>query len=512
MSEFVSDKKRIARNTMYLYIRMLLGMIVTLYTARVILESLGAVDYGLYNVVGGVVLLMTFINGPLHSATVRFLTFELGRQNQEKLTETFAASLNLHILAGLLAIIVGETVGLWFLYNKLIIPEERLAVAFWVYHFSIIMCFIDFTQVPYTASINSHENMSLYAYIGLYEAFSKLLIAYMIAIAPYDRLFFYSLLLLINKIGIQLFCRYYSIKHYQECRFKLFWNKTLYKKLYTYAGWDTFGGVAVVCEGQGINILLNLFFGPLVNAARAIGMQIRGATVSFVNSLLTAVKPQIVKNFAVGKYADMYDLVFSTTKFSYFLMLFLMLPIMFEMDIILQIWLGNNIPEYTSTFAIIILLIELVTIIDKSFNMAFHAIGKVKFGNIVGGTLLILSLPISYLCLWLGLKPYSVFVVLLIINIIETIFDFFLIHFYVTFSIRKVVFTIFLPMFVVTIISIIPPIALSFLLGVSFLRMILNIILIEIVLIISIWWLGISNKERAMIKNLITKKLFRRCK
>ena len=509
MTTFVSDEKRIAKNTMYLYLRMFLVMVVTIYTSRVILEALGASDYGIYNVVGGVVMLMAFIKGPLNSATVRFLTYELGKQDEKKLANTFAASLNIHIFSGFLAVIIGETIGLWFFFNQLIIPEERVDIAFWVFQLSIINCFFSFTQVPYMASINSHENMSVYAYIGLYEAFSKLAISYLIVISPIDRLLLYAALLLINQCTIQLFCCYYSVKHYKECRFRCFWDKCLYAKIFNYAGWDTFGGVAVMCESHGVNILLNMFFGPVVNAARAIALQIRTAIIQFCTNIIAAVKPQVVKNYAVGNYVDMYKLVFTTTKFTYYLMLMLMLPVYFEINIILRIWLGSTIPDYTAIFAQLILIDSLIYIIDATFLMAFHAIGKIRFGNVVGGSLMISSLPVSYACLRLGYEPSSVFVVLIVINSVGSIFDFLLIHHYVNFSKMEFTKNTLLPIIGVTLFSILVPISIVSFFQESICRLALNTILSELIIFSIIWIVGLNNSEKQVVKRFVTNKVGR---
>lgn len=509
MPEFVSDKKRIAKNTAYLYVRMILVTLITLYTSRVILQTLGASDFGIYNVVGGVVAMMAFVRGPLNGATVRFLTFELGRQDKKKLSDTFAACLNLHIFVGILAIIIGETIGLWFFYNKLNIPEDRMWVASWVYQFSIVNCFFDLTQISYKASINSHEKMSVYAYIGLYEAASKLLIVYLITVSPWDRLLFYGFLLMVNKIAVQLYCRYYCLRNYSECSFRLFWDKPLYKKLSGYAGWDTFGGVALVCEGQGVNILLNIFFGPVVNAARAIALQIRTAVTMFISNLTAAVRPQIVKNYAVGNVDEMYNLVFMTTRYSYYLMLILMLPIFFETETILSIWLGNNVPDFTGIFTKLVLIVGLINSVDNTFLMAYHAIGKIKTGNLFGGTLMILSLPIGYICLKIGMAPPSVFYVLIIVNSIGTIIDFWLIHHYVAFSYGKFLLDVALPMILVTALSVVAPFLISHSFPASIMRFFTNTIIMELIMILVVWYVGVRPEERtnvlAVIKSRITR-------
>ncbi len=419
-----TSNKTIAKNTMFLYIRMFIVMVVTFYTSRVILAVLGASDYGIYNVVGGIVTMMAFLNGALSSSSSRFLTYELGTGNMEQLKKTFSASLNLHICVALLVLIVGETVGLWFFYEKLVIPDERMNAAFWVYQFSIITTMVNFTQVPFNASLIAHENMSVYAYVGLYEALSKLIIVYLLQIAPFDHLIIYALLLMLNTVGIQLFYRIYTSRKYNECRFNLVTDKTIYKKLLGYSGWDLFGGVAVICQSQGINILLNLFFGPVVNAARAITFQIQGALNQFVTNFLTAVRPQVVKSFAADDYHRMYSLTFSAAKYSYLLMLALMLPLCFEISFVLKIWLGDNVPENTYEFTLIVMITYLMETFHSASLMSYHAIGRIKTGNIVGGTLMILALPLSYISLKIGYPAYSVFIVIFCVNFIQMFFDY----------------------------------------------------------------------------------------
>ena len=311
-------------------------MVVTFFTSRIVLQVLGETDYGVYNVVGGIVTMMAFLNGALGASTSRFLTFHLGRGDQEALKKTFAATLNLHLLIALLVIILGETIGLWFFYEKLNIPDDRMVAAFWVYQFSIITTCINFTQVPFNASIISHENMSIYAYVGLYEALSRFGIAYLIYLSPIDKLIFYALIYMLNTVLVQLFYRLYTKRLYSECRFQFVREKSLYRQLLTYGGWDLFGGMASVAQGQGINIVLNLFFGPSVNAARAIAVQIQTGVTAFVQNITVAFRPQVIKSYACGDTARMYSLTFKAAKYSYALMLALSIPICFEMPFILS--------------------------------------------------------------------------------------------------------------------------------------------------------------------------------
>lgn len=506
----MSDSKRIAKNTAFLYARLFVVMVVTFFTSRVILDVLGASDYGVYNVVGGVVTFMAFLNGALGSSTSRFLTYELGKGNQERLDKTFSASLNLHIGVALLVLLVGETAGLWFFYEKLVIPEERMTAAFWVYQFSIVTTMFNFTQVPYNATLIAHENMSIYAFVGLYEALSKLAIVYLLMISPIDRLVFYGLLLMLNTIGIQLFYRFYTYRKYEECRLRKVTDKALYKTLLGYSGWDLFGGVAVVSQGQGINILLNLFFGPVVNAARAISVQIQGGVSVFVTNFLTAVRPQVVKSFAEGNTEEMYRLTFKSAKFAYFLMLAITLPVCFEIRFILRVWLGDGMPEGTPVFAVIILCTYLMETFHQASLMSYHAIGKIKWGNIVGGSLMILALPISYVVLRMGMPAYSAFLVIFAVNFIQMFWGWAIIHHYVSFSYKRLVRMVYTPAIVVTLVSLIAPMLITLNMPDGFMRFIILLVVSETVLAISVYHVGTTAGERKMIKQSVQNKLRRK--
>ena len=486
---------------------MMVVMVVALYTSRVILNSLGASDYGLYNVVGGIVTIIAFLNSALGGSTSRFLTFALGEKDVVKQRNTFGAALNLHICVALLVLLVGETIGLWFFYEKMIIPEERMTAAFWVYQFSIITTMVSFTQVPYNASLIAHEEMSIYAYVGLYEAFSRLAIAVLITLSPIDKLIFYGLLLLINSIGVRMFYRWYAVRHFIECRFSFVRDKNLYRKLLSYGGWDLFGHLAIVCQGQGINLLLNVFFGPIVNAARAIAFQIQGAVMHFVSNFMTAVRPQVIKNYAEGNVDRMYKLTFYTAKFSYMLMLALVVPISFEINFILKLWLGDNVPDDTALFAVIVL----VTYTWRTFHIAalmpFHAIGKIKTGNVTIGSLMIASLPIGYFSLKIGCPAYTVFVVILIIEIISMFAIWWLIHKYEYFPYRELFVKVLIPSGIVTLITITLPILIINYYEDGWKRFLLVAFVSELSLLLSALYVGLNKEERSRVFSFIKNKL-----
>lgn len=478
---------------------MMVVMAVSLYTSRVILNTLGTTDYGIYNVVGGVVTIVGFLNGALAASTSRFLTFSLGEGIMDKQKAIFGASLNLHLCIALLVLVFGETIGLWFFYEKMIIPEERMTAAFWVYQFSIITTMVSFTQVPYNASLIAHERMSIYAFVGFYDAISRLVIAFLITVSSIDKLFLYALLLLLNSIGVQIFYRWYVSSRFEECHFKFVKDKTFYKELISYGGWDLLGNLALVCQGQGVNLLLNVFFGPVVNAARAIAFQIQGAVMQFVSNFLTAVRPQVIKNYAEGNVDRMYTMTFYTAKFSYMLMLALVVPICFEIKFILSIWLGDAVPDNTALFAVLILVIYTFRIFHVAALMPYHAIGKIKTGNITIGSLMIATLPAGYILFKLGMPAYSVYLAIFAVEIIGMFAIYWLLHNNEYFSYKSVFTKILIPSLMVTICTTITPTLIYFYIEEGWLRLFLTTITCELSLVLSVLYLALTKDERNRI-------------
>ncbi|MDO4319836.1 MAG: hypothetical protein Q4C34_04600 [Bacteroidales bacterium] len=505
-------KKTIARNTAFLYVRMLVVMAVTFYTSRVVLNALGETDYGIYDVVGGVVTLLSFVNGSLSASTSRFLTYELGRGDTCRLASTFSAALNLHIGAALLVIVLGETLGVWFLYNKMTIPPEQLTAAFWILQFSIVTTCFTFTQVPFNASIISHENMSVFAYVGLYEGFSKLAIAYLIQLGTDNRLILYGLLLMVNAVLIQTFLRFYTRRRYDECRMRMVRDKALYRKLLGYSGWDIFGNVAVMVQSQGINIVLNIFYGPVLNAARAIAVQIQGGLRAFVTNFLMAVRPRVVKLFAEGDHAGMYNLTFYGCKIAYFMILALVLPIAFDLEFLLHVWLGDNVPPYTDVFAWIIMGIVLSDAFHSAFLMAFHAIGRIKTGNVVCGSLMIMALPVGYLTLKVGLPPYSVFVTILVINVICHIISWIIAHGYVRFSYRRLLGIVYGPCMLTSVLALAVPSLIVWAMPSGWMRFITLLTIGEGAYLALVYLVGFNRDERAHMINPLIGKLIKKFK
>lgn len=429
-----ANNKIVAKNTLILYLRMFLVMCVQLYTSRVILDSLGVVDFGIYGVVGGIVVMFSSIMGSLSGSVSRFLTVELGKGDLEELRKTFSSSLLMLVLQGLLIVILSETIGIWFLNNKMEIPIDRLQSAFWVLQFSILTSFLSVTQVPYTSIIVAHENMKIYAYLGLSESFAKLGVAFLISISPIDKLIWYAMLIMVIQLSSILILRLYCLRNYEESRFRFHRNFKQYKEILVYSLYDLIGNLSVMLQGQGLNMLLNTFFGPVVNAARAIAYQVQGATNQFTGNFITALRPRIMKLYAQGKENEMMSLVYFGSITTYILVLLLIVPLSFEINFILSLWLGEY-PNYADSFTIIVLIAALLNSARNPRIIVFHATGKIRLSNIVTGSVLCSAFPIGYVLLKMGGSPNAAFYGMLFSVLLADITNMFILRRCVNFSI-----------------------------------------------------------------------------
>lgn len=396
--------KTIAKNTLFLYFRMMFTMIVSLYTSRVILQVLGVDDYGIYQAVGGIVGFLSFINGALSTGTSRFLTFELGTGDFEKLKRTFSTTLTIHIGLATLIVFLAETIGLWFLYHEMVIPPDRMDAAVFVYHISILTAVFTLTQVPYNASIIAHEQMSIFAYVSIFEVTAKLLIVYMLKLGDFDNLKFYATLLFIVQVGLMLFYRIYCTRQFTETKYKFIYDKSILKSIAGFSGWSLFANGAIALNNQGILLLINMFFNPAVVAARAISIQVNMAINQFVGNFRTAVNPQIVKKYAAGDIKGSQKLLLESTKYSYYMMFLLCFPICLLARPILELWLGV-VPEYTVIFLQLILIQSLFQVFDTSFYTALYAKGQLRENALISPTLGFLGFPIVYGLFQMGCSP-----------------------------------------------------------------------------------------------------------
>ena len=408
MTNQISDNnKRIAKNTLLLYFRMLITMIVGLYTSRVVLRALGVSDYGLYNVVGGVVTMFTFINGSMAAGTQRFITFELGTGNMAALKKVFSTSIVVHLIMIAAIFFLAETIGLWFVMNKMVFEPGRETDAIWVYQFSIIACLLSIIQAPFMASLIAHEKMNIYAYMSIYDAVIKLAIAIVIQFTSFDRLIYYAALILLANISSVLIYNIYCQRQYEECRLSLSFDKQTFNKMFSFSAWDIVGSLAAVGQAQGVNIVINMFCGTIVNAARGVSVTVNTMVMQFVNNFLMAANPQLIKYYANNQIKEMIRLAINTANLSTYLLLFIGIPIFVEIEFLLHLWLGVY-PDYAPAFCRIILLQSLVQSMGTPTMRSLHAVGNIRMMNILVGTLLVLILPFSYLLFWLGCSANTV--------------------------------------------------------------------------------------------------------
>ena len=458
MSQTSQNNKRIAKNTLLLYVRMLFLMAVNLYTSRVVLNALGVEDFGIYNVVGGVVAMFGFINSSMASATQRYITFALGKGNMDGLQKVFSTALQIHALISAIIVVLGETVGLWFMYTQMQIPAERMDAAFWVLQCSIVSTVVMIVSVPYNADIIAHEKMSAFAYISILEAVLKLAVAYLLIAFSADKLVLYAFLILAVQLLIRFCYSLYCNRHFEESRYRHVWDKALFKEMTGFAGWSMFGNLSAVLFGQGLNMLLNVFFGPVVNAARAVAVQVQTAVQQFVGSFQMALNPQITKTYAKGEMNEMHKLMFRSARFSFYLLLFLSLPVLFETDFILTVWL-KTVPEDAVVFLRIMICISLLYTLSNPLMIANQATGKVKKYQAVCGTILLMILPISYVCLRLGCPAYSVFIVHFVMESIAQLARMFMLRPLIGVRIRDYFRNIYVRVLAVATLSVIPPFA-----------------------------------------------------
>ena len=494
-----NNNKRIAKNTMLLYGRMLLLMLISLYTSRVILNALGVEDYGIYNVVGGVVTMFSALSGSLSAAISRFITFELGKGNRKKLNKVFCTSINVQMMLIVLITILLETVGLWFLNTKMTIPTERMTAAFWVFQISVATFAINIWSVPYNATIIAHERMSAFAYISIFDAVAKLIIAFLIIKNPFDRLIYYAFLVLVVGLIQRYLYAYYCKKHFIECRYHFSFDKETFKEIFGFAGWNFIGSSATVLRDQGGNLIINIFLGPTVNAARGIAMQINSAVTGFVSNFMTALNPQITKSYASGDYEYMFKLVFQGARLSYYILLIMALPIMFTVPYLLELWLGI-IPEHASNFAILVLLFTLSECLAGPLITVMLATGNIRNYQIIVGGCQLLNLPLSFLALKLGFPPESIFAIAIIVSVLCEFTRLLMLNRMVGLSVGLFLKNVYSNVIIVTMLSSVLPFIMVHYVGVdSFVKFIFTALVSLASVIIFIYTIGCNNQERKLI-------------
>lgn len=496
MSDNISSNKRIAKNTIMLYIRMLLSMVVSLYTSRVVLNTLGVEDYGIYGVVGGVVALFGFLNASMSGATSRFLTYEIGRDDFLKLKETFNAALIVHFAIAIIVFVLAETIGLWILIEKLVLPKERMFAAHVVYQLSIFSSMISITQVPYNSAIMSHEKMDIYAYVELLNVTLKLLIVFLLPILGNDKLIVYACLVLVVSILIAFIYRFYCIRHYKETHFRFIYKKDLFYQILSFSGYDLYGNLGARIYQQGTSMLLNVFFGVLLNTASSIATTVQGVVSSFSGNILLAFRPVIIKLYAQKNMVEMIEKFQSAMLFSSILMIVVVVPFTIHLPYIMNLWLGM-IPEYAVDICRILLLTSILNQMQMTCNIVIHATGKIKGLSFFTGTIFALSVIGVYFLFKVTLFPISAYYFFIFVHVTILINDFRLIKKYISiFSYKIILIKVLLPTICLLCFNYFALLCFNYYVDIPIFIKVLLTFLISIFLILSLSYLFIMTKEQ----------------
>lgn len=495
-----SDNKRIAKNTIFLYFRSILVMAVGLYTSRIILQVLGVSDFGLYNAIGSIVAMFSIINGVLAMGTSRFLTFELGRHDQIRLKKTFGAAFTMHVVMAIMLFILMETIGLWFVNNKMNIPSGREFAANFVYQFSILTSMLTLTQVPYSAAIIAHEKMNIYAYVGIAEVMFKLSLVFTLLYIPFqDNLIAYAIIMALWAIGLQMFYRHYCYKRFPESHLSIVKEKDIYKNMLGYSIWDFIGQFCATGNTQGVNLLINMFFGVTINAARGVAYQVESALTQFSGNFMTALQPQIVKAFAKNDKERFFQLVYEGGKFSYFLLFIVTLPVFLEADYILSLWL-NTVPPLATIFLRWILIINLVRVTARPLIQAVHATGNVKYLNLWSGVYSAATfLPMVYLFYKLGYDSWFCFVVQAFNGIVCTYLEALALRKNVKFNLTEYFYKVYGSVIGISIIAALLPSIYVYISPSGFDRLVITCFISFLSSVIAILFLGFDKKQRSKI-------------
>lgn len=511
MSNTTENNKRIAKNTLLLYVRMFLLIFVQLYTVPIILKTLGVEDYGIYNVVGGVVTMFSFIGGSLASGSQRFIAFEIGRKNKKKLKEVFNTTITIYLVLALIALVLLEIGGYWFLNSRMNIPDNRMYAANWVFQLSIISFIINLISIPYNAVVIAHERMSIYAYVSILECVLKLAAAILLQYILFDHLIMYAILICSVSIIIRIRKKIYCIRNFEECqKYQFTWDSNKGKELLSYSGWNMIGAVALISRQQGLNIVINLFFGPLLNAAHSISQQINGVLTQFINNVYMSTRPQITKLYANNETEEMWSLVFHSSKLAFYLLMILSIPLILELDKILEIWL-HNVPPYTVIIGRLMILSILIETLANQIISAYQAANKIKRYQIYSSTIILLNIPISYIFLRFQptnpIIPYSISILLSILYVISIIWN---AHKELKMNINKYIQSILVKIVIVYGITIlfawlsIQPIPSSFF------RIIYTCCITLLISFLIIWLIGLDKSEKYFVNNIIKQKIRRK--
>lgn len=503
-----ANNKRIARNTMFLYVRMLFLVAVSLFTSRIVLEALGVSDFGIYNVVGGVVAMFGIVSGSISAAISRYITYELGSGSRERLESIFSTSVNILLIISVVIVILAETLGLWFINTKMVFPPGRLHAANWVFQLSIANFIINLVSLPYNAAIISHEKMSAFAYISILEAVGKLGIAYLIMLSVPDRLVFYAILMCVLAVIIRIVYMRYCRGHFPECRYRLGLDRPLLREMFGFAGWNFIGASSAMLRDQGGNVVINLFYGTVVNAACGIAVQVNTAITGFVTNFMTALNPQITKSYAAGDYGYMMTLVFQGARLSFYMLLLISLPVLLNTHYILSLWL-TVVPGYAPLFVQLILIFAMSESISNPLITATLATGRIRNYQLIVGGLQMLNLPVVYVLLRFGFPPQWVYITAIIISQCCLAARLVMLRGMLNLNVRLYMTHVWLNVLLVSLCALVIPAAVRFLLTENFINFVAITLLSLCCTAAAIFFVGCSRDERAFVRAKIHKLIKR---
>ena len=506
MPSVSSNNKRIFRNTVFMYARMLIIMCVSLYTVRVVLNALGQSDYGINNVVAGVVTMFGFLSSTMSAASLRFFSFDLGRNDLDSLSRYFSVTFWCYVALAIIGIILAETLGLWIVKTQLVIPQERMTAALYVYQFAIITFIAQILLVPFNALILAHERMDLYAYVGVIEAIIKLLIAMAVKYIDGDKLIMYAGMTTLSTVSITAFYVLYDRKNFAESHIKIIWDKSIFKTVFSYSSWSLYGSISLVFRNQGINILLNMFFGPIVNAARAIAYQIDGAILKFVNGFYQAVRPQLTKYYAANQERQMLSLAYRSSRLCFYLFYIFAVPLFIETPFVLKLWLENP-PELAVVFTRLVLVNSVIESLSTPFKGVITSTGIIKKNQLINGTIRFLNFPIAWILLKMGMPPESTLYIAILSGILCHIVRLQISSNLTTLSYKEYFLESLLPILKVGILIPIIPCFLYFSIHNTMVQFISVVASSLILSIIIIWLFGLDSLERVKIGSVIRTKL-----
>lgn len=494
----LSSNKRLAKNTMLLYVRMFFLMIVTFYTSRVVLNALGVEDFGIYNAVAGFVAMFNLISASITVAITRFITFELGKTKSQELDRVFSSSVNVQLIIIVIVVAIAETLGLWFLNSKMVIPHDRLVATNYVYQTTILVLAVNLFNIPYNAAIIAHEKMSAFAYISIIDAVFRLFTAFAISYTTSDKLVVYGILTVIVSILLRSIYTIYCKRNFPECTYHFIIDRAILKKMFSYAGWTYIGTSGALLRDQGGIILINLFFGPVINAARGISVQVQSAVNNFAQNFMTAINPQITKSYAAGDIDHMKYLISKGTRFGYYLVLLLSLPILFNTEYILQIWL-KTVPAQTVIFVRFSIIFVLSESISNSLITAASASGKIRNYQLLVGGIQFANFPITWILFKLGYPPVSVLVVAILLSQCCFLGRLYILRGMISLSSRKFLRNSYMPILLVTVVSIIIPSLVAYRIEPAFWGLVLSTLLCLFSSSASIYYIGLTKAEKQFV-------------